>query len=305
MPIELRHLRYVIAADKHRSFRQAATALNLKQSTLSRRIRQLEDELGVLLFTRHSGGVRPTTAGHDFLRRAKRITEEVDGMTALAKAESRGEAGRLNVGFYMSLSAGHLRASLLDYTARHPAVTVNAVEGARAHLFAELESGALDIAIVSGDTDRRTAVVLPLWADRIMLALPEQHRLAAHDVVYWTDLMGERFLLSCRDPGPEIQDLLTANLAAPGDRPLVESHDVSRETILSMVGIGRGVSLLCEAGTGASYPGVVYREVREGNSPCWIGQSACWRENNANPALLRFVDLLKARHPSNRAGRDA
>ena len=76
MPIEFRHLRYVLAADKHRSFRQAAAALRLKQSTLSRRIHQLEDELGVLLFARHSGGVRSITAGQEFLRRAKRITEE-------------------------------------------------------------------------------------------------------------------------------------------------------------------------------------------------------------------------------------
>ncbi len=94
MPIELRHLGYIIAADKYRSFRHAATALRLKQSSLSRRIHQLEDELGVLLFKRHSGGVRPTTAGQELLRRVKRITEGVDAMTALAKAESRGEAGR-------------------------------------------------------------------------------------------------------------------------------------------------------------------------------------------------------------------
>jgi len=170
MPIELRHLRYVSAAEKHRSFRQAATSLRLKQSTLSRRVHQLEDELGVLLFTRHSGGVRPTTAGHDFLRRAKRITEEVHAMTVLAKAESRGEVGRLSVGFYASLSAGHLRASLLDYVARYPEVTVSAIEGSRAHLFVELEGGALDIAIVSGEVNLRTGTVFPIWAERIMVA---------------------------------------------------------------------------------------------------------------------------------------
>jgi DNA-binding transcriptional LysR family regulator len=298
MPIELRHLRYIIAADKYRSFRQAAMALRLKQSTLSRRIHQLEEELGVLLFTRHSGGVRPTTAGQEFLRRAKRVTEEVQAMTALAKAESRGEAGRLSVGFYTSLSAGHLRASLLDYVERYPEVTVSAVESSRAHLFTELESCALDIAIVSGTSDLHAGLVLPLWAERIIVALPEQHRLATHEIVYWTDLKGERFLLSCRDPGPEIQDLLIVKLAAPGDRPLVDTHDVSRETILSMVGIGRGVSLLCETSTGASYAGVVYREVREANGSCWIGQSACWCNDNANPALLRFVELLKARYPA-------
>jgi len=302
MPIELRHLRYVIAADNHRSFRQAAASLRLKQSTLSRRIHQLEDELGVLLFTRHSTGVRPTTAGHEFLRRAARITEEVQAMTALAKAESRGEAGRLSVGLYTSLSAGQLRASLLDYVARYPEVAFSAVEGSRAHLFAELESGALDIAIVSGESDLRKGLVLPLWADRVVVALPEQHRLAVNEFVYWTELKGERFLLSCRDPGPEIHDLLMVKLAAPGERLLVDRHDVSRENILSMISVGHMVSLVYETSTGASYAGVVYREVRDGNSPSWIGQSACWRDDNANPALRRFVDLLRLRYTSRGAG---
>jgi DNA-binding transcriptional LysR family regulator len=298
MPVELRDLRYALAAAEHHSFRRAAAALRIKQSTLSRRIHELEDELGVLLFSRYSGGVRPTTAGTDFLKRAERITEEVRAMVALAKAESRGEAGGLRIGFYTSLSAGHLRACLLDYAGHYPEVKVSAVEGCRAHLFAELEGGALDIAIVSGEFELRATLVLPLWSERIMVALPEKHPLAAHEVVYWTDLKGERFLLSCRDPGPEIQDLLMARLAAPGDRPWVVSHDVSRENILSMVGTGHGVSLLYEASTGASYAGVVYREAREGNGPSRIGQSAYWREDNKNPALAHFVKLLKERYPS-------
>ena len=302
MPIELRHLHYVIAADKHHSFRRAAAALRLKQSTLSRRIHQLEDEFGVLLFKRHSGGVRPTTAGHNFLRIAEHIIQEVNSMVLLAKAESRGEAGCLSIGFYTSLSAGHLRASLLDYVARYPDVTIRAVDGTRAYLLAELDGGALDIAIVSGESELRRAQVLPLWAERITVALPQTHPLAAHEIVYWTDLKDERFLLSCRDPGPEIQELLMAKLAAPGDHPLVVRHDVSRENILSMVGAGRGVSLLFEASTGATYPGVVYREAGEGNGPSRIGQSAYWRWDNENPTLMRFVALLKERYPSTDLG---
>ena len=298
MPIELRHLRYVIAADKHHSFRQAASALRLKQSTLSRRIHQLEDELGILLFARHSGGVRPTGAGRDFLRIAEHVIEEINTMVLLAKAESRGEAGSFSVGFYMSLSAGHLRASLLDYVMRYPHVTIRAVEGTRAQLLAELDTGTLDIAIVSGESNLGASQRLPIWTEQIMVALPQTHRLAAHDIVYWTDLKRERFLLSCRDPGPEIQDLLLTKLGAPGDHPLVVCHDVSRENILSMVGADRGVSLLFEACTGASYAGVVYREAREGNGPSRIGQSAYWRGDNENPALLRFVALLKERYPS-------
>ena len=54
-----------------------------------------------------------------------------------------------------------------------------------------------------------------------MVALPEDHPLASNEIVYWTDLKGETFLLSQRDPGPEIQDILVAKLSSPGDRPKV------------------------------------------------------------------------------------
>ena len=130
-----------------------------------------------------------------------------------------------------------------------------------------------------------------------MVALPEGHRLASNNIVYWTDLKDETFLLSQRDPGPEIQDILLAKLAAPGERPKVISHDISRENIKSLVGAGFGVSLMCEACIGASYVGVVYREARDGNGPSRISYAAYWQGDNDNPALAHFLKLLGERYP--------
>ncbi len=58
-----------------------------------------------------------------------------------------------------------------------------------------------------------------LSSERIIVALLEDHPLAANEIIYWTDLKRERFLLSERDPGPEIQDILVAKLSSPGDLP--------------------------------------------------------------------------------------
>jgi len=137
------------------------------------------------------------------------------------------------------------------------------LKACRAHLFAELEGGALDIAIVSGEFELRATLVLPLWSERIMVAITgKATRLRPMRSSMDRPQRGNGFVLSCRDPGPEIQDLLMARLAAPGDRPWVVSHDVSRENILSMVGTGHGVSLLYEASTGASYA-VLFTAKRE------------------------------------------
>lgn len=297
MAVEIRHLRYPVAVAQHRSFRKAAAELNLKQSTLSRRIHQVEERLGVVLFDRSSAGVRPTVAGVEFLRAARRVVDEVDTMISSANGAGRGEAGRLTVGFYTSLSAGNLRATLIDYAQRFPQVTIDTVEGSRTRLFTGLENSAIDVAIVTGDSNAREGRAMALWSERIIVALPEGHPLAANEIVYWTDLKGETFLLSWHDPCPDVHDLLMAKLASPGDRPRIVQHDVSRETIKSLVGAGFGVSLMCEASIGISYAGVVYREAQDGNGPSRVGYTAHWEENNENPALESFLKLLRERYP--------
>ena len=297
MSIELKHLRYAEVAERCGSFRKAADLLVLKQSNLSRRVRHLEEQLGIALFERTNGGVRPTSAGRDFVNGVRRVLNELQIVVDGAKAVGRGEAGYLTIGFYTSLSAGNLRASLVEYGRRFPQVEVSTVEGSRTRLFDGIKNGTIDIAIVTGDpaSDRNPSMVL--WSERIIVALPEGHLLATNEIIYWTDLKGERFLLSERDPGPEIQDILIAKLASPGDLPDVVRHDVSAENIKSLVGAGRGVSLMCEACMGASYAGVVYREARDGNGSTRIGYRAYWRDGNDNPALRNFIRLLEERCP--------
>ncbi|MBN8968148.1 MAG: LysR family transcriptional regulator [Rhizobiales bacterium] len=297
MSIELKHLRYAEAAERCGSFRRAAESLAVKQSNLSRRIRSLEDQLGVRLFERTNGGARPTPAGRDFLHRARRILEELQTLTDGAKAVGRGEAGHITIGFYTSLSTGNLRASLVEYARRFPQVEINTVEGSRSRLCGGIQSGTIDVAIVTGEPASDCGRSMVLWSERIIVALPEDHPLAPNEIIYWTDLKRERFLLSERDPGPEIQEILIAKLASSGDFLDVVRHDVSSENIKSLVGAGRGVSLMCEACMGASYAGVVYREARDGNGATRIGYCAYWKECNDNPALRNFIRLLEERCP--------
>ncbi|MER8421087.1 LysR substrate-binding domain-containing protein [Mesorhizobium sp. M1329] len=298
MAIELRHLRYAVAAAQYGSFRRAAEALGVKQSSLSRRIRQMEDRLGVAVFERSSSGVRLTTAGTEILRTSQHLVDGLDHMMASAKAAGRGESGRLAIGFYTSLSAGNLRASLMEYARRFPEVEIRTIEGARASLFVGLEHSTLDIAFVTGDPAVRDGGAMALWGERIMVALPESHPLTANEVVYWTDLRSETLLLSQRDPGPELRDILLAKLASPGVQPKIVSEDVSREGIMSLVSAGFGVSPICESGIGANYAGVVYRDVQDGNGLSWISYAAYWQRNNDNPALAHFLTLLEERYPS-------
>ena len=93
----------------------------------------------------------------------------------------RGEAGRLSVGFYTSISAGNLRATLVDYQKRFSQIDVCLKESSRLRLVTALRNGALDIAIVTGELPLLGSQGMPLWSERILLALLKGHPLAGKD----------------------------------------------------------------------------------------------------------------------------
>jgi DNA-binding transcriptional LysR family regulator len=296
--LNLQHLCYAVTAADHGSFRQAAETLLVRQSTLSRCIRQLEDSVGMSIFERSSGGVRATEAGSHFLRLTQSILEQVDSLMTTAHRTGRGEAGRLTIGFYTSLASGNLRTTLMDYARRFREIELAMIEGSQARLVTALRNGAIDFAIVTGEVPLPNCKSMSLWGERVLVVLPDGHRLAVNEIVYWTDLKGEALLLSQRDPGHELHELLVAKLASPADRPKIVRHDVSRESIKSLVGAGFGVGLTIEASLGANFTGVVHREIRDGTGPSRVGHSAYWRQDNENPALAGFLKLLRERYPS-------
>jgi DNA-binding transcriptional LysR family regulator len=228
---------------------------------------------------------------------ARSILEQMDTLVASAHRAGRGEAGRLAIGHYTSLSAGNLRATLIDYAQRLPQIDTGMVERSRALLATALRNGAIDVAIVTGPTPLLDSKIMWLWNERVMVALPERHRLADRETIYWTDLKGETLLVSRHDPGNEIQELLLTKLAAPGDRPKVICHDTSWSSIKSLVGAGFGISLVTESDIGTNFSGLIYRELRDGTGPSLVGYSAHWRSDNDNPSLASFLKLLGERYP--------
>jgi DNA-binding transcriptional LysR family regulator len=295
--VALQQLRYAVLSAEYGSFRRAADALFMRQSTLSRRIRQLEVSLGLTLFERSSGGICVTSAGQRFLRTAQSILEQMDALVTSSQCNGRGDAGRLSVGFYTSLSAGNLRATLVDFKQRSPQVELGMVERSRMRLISALRNGAIDIVIATDGGPEFDDKVLPLWSERILVALPEGHHLAAKKAVYWTDLRSETVLLSHYDPGRELEDLLMAKLVSTTDRPKIERHDVSRGIIKTLITIGLGVSLVAESDIGVNFAGVIYREMRDGLGPSQVHYSAHWRKDNDNPVLANFLKLLSERYP--------
>jgi DNA-binding transcriptional LysR family regulator len=291
--INLRALQLATNVERHGSIRLAARTAKLSPSVVSRRIRELEDELGVSLFERRASGVRTTSAGARFLQAARRMFSELEGATGAARAAGSGLVGQLVIGTYFSASIGRFRDALQRFISRHRRVDLSVIEGDREHLLSDLRRGRADVAILLGPNDEAGLDRLALWQEAGMVALPERHALAGAELVLWQDLAGETFIVASRGSGPEVRatilDLLPREHAAR-----FASHDVSREGMFNLVGTGLGVAVLAESASGASYPGVVFRPVGNETGPTMVEAAAYWDPKRDNPALRRFLAQLRA-----------
>lgn len=290
--MELADLRGFVVVAEHCGFRRAAVNTGIKQSVLSRRVRKLEDELGVSLFERHRSGVTLTRAGRDYLSTTQNALGELEYGARRAFQAGCGAIGRVRIGIFASIAVGFPRDAIEAFRSRHPDVAIEVSEGApRDHLF-RIRERHLDLAIVTGLTRPDGLASERLWIERVALALPVKHGLALAKEVIWDDLADEHFIVSRDEPGPEIHEWLVPRLSSLGRHADVVRCAVARETLLVLVGLGFGLTVVSEAATGVTYPGVTYRFFKRDED--LLPFYAVWSKGNDNPALRRFLSLMRA-----------
>ena len=138
-----------------------------------------------------------------------------------------------------------------------------------------------------------------LWAERIMIALPQGHPLLAKDRLHWVDLRKHRFIISEQDPGPDLASVLLARLSEPSSSPELTMFDISRENVLTMVSAANYATLTTDAAMGSTAPGVVLRNIQRADrqhGPARVCR-LYWRSDNENPALARLLDVVSRRYP--------
>ncbi len=122
--MELRHIRYFIAVAEESSLGRAAHRLHVSQPALSQQINDLEDELGVRLFTRSSRGVQLTEAGRAFLIGGRRALAAAQLAAEQAQEAAQGERGRLVIGSLGAVTLSFFPAVLTRFREQHPMVEI-------------------------------------------------------------------------------------------------------------------------------------------------------------------------------------
>lgn len=289
LAFDLRHLKYAMLVAEHGSFRRAADATNVPQSTITRRIQLLEAQLGVALFERSRTGTRPTHSGERFIRDATFGAEHLSRAVTDLRQVRSAHSGVLRVGIVGSLASGFLADLFYRYHRKHETIDVLVEENSSQSIAAGVSHGRLDAAFVCGSPRLVGCQIRPLWSERILLAVPASHTFASSENVNLEDVRDEVFLVRAHGSGPEIEDYLVRELSRPSFRPRIVAHNVGAENLLNMVARGFGVTLSSESALGTSYSGV--RFIRLSDPREVVDFSILWRTTNENPALRALSQL--------------
>ncbi len=277
----LHQLRYVLAAAEHGGFRRAARSLGVQQSAVSRRIHDLEARLGARIFDRAPCGVRLTAAGADFVAEAKAALASLDRAVDRAAELGQAEMGVLRVGMLGGLGPGPLDDLMRRLLEREPDLQVDLLEADGERLASALLQDHLDIAFMidpPARLDRRLG-----WRERLVVALPTGHPLAAKSALAWEDLAGRRLL------SPTAIALAVSRLARrrdPSDLNL-QAQAASAAGVARLVALGQGFALINETAA-PRVNGVVFRPLTR----AFLTFRAIVGRRADKPALRRLLDLL-------------
>lgn len=298
--IELRHLRYLLAVADAAHITRAAERLGMAQPPLSQQIRQLEHLVGTPLFRRLPRGVAPTVAGQAFIDRARLILRDLDNAVETARRTARGEEGRLAMGFTSSAAFHPLVTSVVrSLRQASPGVMLTLEEGSTADLIEALRAERLDAALVRSPVESVEGLVIePVLQEEMLLAVPDQHRLAARTAraaavrVALSALADETFILYRRPSGRGLYDAIVAACRLAGFSARVEQEVPRLVSTLSLVAAGLGVSIIPASMARLETQGIAYRRLESTpalRAPLFLA----YREEERAGALERLINTVR------------
>lgn len=289
--MELRHLRYFVAVAESLSFTKGAQELHLSQPSLTRQIKDLEDELGVRLLNRNKRFVNLTEEGTFFLADARRLLAHSAQIVESVRSLSRHEVAALNVGYAANLFYTLLPATLASFQRLYPTVSINLFDMTCGDQFLALEEGKLDLGFVGmrEPIEQRGLDFRCVVNYQTVVALPKGHHLAKHSIIKLKDLESMFFIGISEASYPGYRQWLTATCRNVGFTPKVlQDTDIER-TLIHAVAAGLGVALLPDEVKKFPHQDVSFRPL---NPAVETESCIAWKKGNTSAALKAYIQIV-------------
>jgi DNA-binding transcriptional LysR family regulator len=290
--MELRHLRYFVSVAEALSFTKAAERLHTAQPSLSRQIRDLEEELGVQLLNRTKQHVTLTDEGRSFLGDAKRLLALAAETVESVRRLHTGEVRALNIGYVSNLFHDLLPRTLASFHQELPTVSVNLFDLSCGEQFRALEEGKLDLGFVGlhEPIARRGFEFRTVASYKTVVALPKDNPLTSKTTVELKALAPMFFIGMSEGSYPFYREWLTKTCRRAGFTPKVLQDVDLERTMIHAVATGLGVALVPEQLKKLEHENVVFRPLNLS-----VGTEGCvaWKNENPSAALKRFVQIVE------------
>jgi DNA-binding transcriptional LysR family regulator len=276
------------------NFHRAAKRLFVTPSSLSRRIHDLEVELGVALFERQQRRVYLSPAGRAYLHEVVRLFDMLDAANLRAKRVADGEIGALNLAVNDTVMRHDVVTRALNrFSSRYPNVELRLEPLTGPSLSEALVKRSADAAFLyTRPRDDPSFDFIQVATDRLLVALPRSHRLAKKSKVRLAEFKDDAFLWIPRASVPLIYDGLLAACRAGGLTPRITQTLMSESARVQLVSAGMGITFVFSSFTSYVREKVVLRPVED--LALTMTLELAWLHGNSSATLHQFIQTIEA-----------
>ena len=287
--MELRHLRYFIAVAETGSLTVAAERrLHTSQPSLSRQIKDLEDQVGADLLIRSARGITLTEAGRVFFDHARMVLSQVDTAVEAARKAAQPSKQRFSLGFLTGQEMTWLPEAIRILRAELPNIDVTVSSDYSPDLAEALVRGKLDLAFLRAEPDYDLAYH-PVTHESLIVLMPSDHRLASRETIRPKDLVGEPFI-GIGKKATVLQAVIDDYLARSDVQMTPEQVVDNPAMVMSLVASTRGVTIIPAYVENLMPWSVVSRPLA--GEPPTIDLVAGYSKSNNSPILKMFLSHL-------------
>ena len=288
----MRHLRCFLAVAEELHFARAAERLHIEQSPLSRAIKELEEDLGVVLFVRTTRSTRLTRAGELFLEHVRRIFSALEQARDSVKAAANGFHGQLRVALSDGITPSRLPALLALCRQEEPEVELRFFEVPLSQQIKGLHEDLYDVGFAQSDEVGDGIATMPVWSDALMVAVPARHPLLAHKRIPLDELLRYPLVLcdpqACESHAKHVDRVLRR----VDMEPLVAERVATCDLMMALVSAGFALGLTGQSHIAASREtGVVARPLALRVPP--LTTYLLRLEGDPPDVLTRFIERVQ------------
>lgn len=284
----IRHLWLFLAVAEEQNFGRAAKRLGMSQPPLSEQIQVLEQALKVQLFERSRRGAKLTPVGAAILPAVRKFAEQLERLELAVEEAVAGQSGMLTIGAISTAMFDVLPGLIDQLKQQYPHLTVSVREIDSVEALPALEAGDIDLAFARLDGDLGPAIQsLPVREDRLMVALPSDHPLAARSRISLSSLASEPLVMFSRKVSPVYFDNLIATCRASGFSPRVLHEVRSVASQIAFVSCGQGIALVPASLKKLAPDNVVLRPLTQKLNV--VTTAVAWNSERPNPLVTELV----------------